>query len=110
MVAGIVLRGAAIARLGRYFRTEIVVARSQPLVRDGVYACVRHPSETGLLLVVLGADLLLHSKTALALSLLLVFPLLLLRIELEEACLRKGFPDQYTSYARRVRRLIPLVY
>ena len=64
MLAGAVLRWLAISRLGPFFVTGIHVAAEQPLVRDGVYRILRHPSETGILAAALGASVLLGSWAA----------------------------------------------
>lgn len=78
---GLVLRGAAVRALGARFRTAVVVG---PRIRSGVYSCLHHPSEAGLLLYVLGGALLLGSSGSLAVGLLVVLPGALLRMRAEE--------------------------
>ena len=107
LFAGVLLRGSAIHWLGDHFRNEFSVPRHHRLVRDGVYRHLRHPSETGLLLVGLGAAVLCGSLAALALWLCVLAPLTLRRIALEEQCLLKAFGEEYRTYARRTGGLLP---
>jgi protein-S-isoprenylcysteine O-methyltransferase Ste14 len=111
MLAGISLRAAAVRTLGRRFVTELSPDEAAPsLVEHGVYARVRHPSEAGNLGVVLGAAVLLESRSGLALALGGVLPVVLGRIRLEDRHLARVFPERYRRYAGRVRSLIPFVY
>ena len=57
MWLGLAIRGWAIATLGNAFRTTVEVDAGQAVVSTGPYAWVRHPSYTGLLLVVTGFGL-----------------------------------------------------
>jgi protein-S-isoprenylcysteine O-methyltransferase Ste14 len=110
MLAGSLLRLAAIAALGPQFRTEITVRPEARLVRRGIYRVVRHPSETGLLAVALGTAILLGSAAAAGLWLAALLPLVLWRLALEERQLDARFGTRYQRYRLRVRRLLPLVY
>ena len=71
MSAGVALRAAAVLSLGRAFITEWRNAAGQPLVDRHIYGWLRHPSEAGNLSVFLGACLLLESRLALVLLVLL---------------------------------------
>ena len=71
---------------------------------------MRHPSETGLLAVALGAAVLLCSFTAALLWLLVLSPLVFCRLSIEERQLVARYGSKYQRYRRRVRRLIPLLY
>lgn len=109
IVGGSALRLSAIHTLGASFATEVSVRPSQQLVLTGVYRYVRHPSETGLLLVTLGAGVLAGSVGVLAIWCGLLVPLVAARIRLEEGCLHAAFGRRYDRYAHRVRRLIPFI-
>jgi protein-S-isoprenylcysteine O-methyltransferase Ste14 len=43
--------------LGRYFTYTVQTSSDQPVITNGPYRFVRHPSYTGVLLMVLGAGL-----------------------------------------------------
>ena len=64
--AGIILRGWAIATLGRFFRRDVQVAADQAVVRSGPYAVIRHPAYTGNLLMYAGIGILLANWASLA--------------------------------------------
>jgi len=106
-VAGVLMRAAAMGQLGAYFRTEIAVQPDQRLVRSGIYRHIRHPSEGGLLLIGLGAAVLFGSTAAFAIWGLVLVPLVLTRIRLEESCLRQAYGGQFESYVRASARLLP---
>jgi len=83
--------------------------RGHQVVRSGPYAIVRHPMYAGLVPVMAGMGLWLHS-TAAAVAALLPTAILAARIVLEERLLRSRFPE-YAEYARAVRwRLVPGVW
>lgn len=106
MLLGTALRLAAMRTLGRAFRTEIRVEPNQQLVQSGVYRSLRHPSETGLLAIALGAGLLLESIAAMPLGLCLLGTVLL-RLAWEDRQLAAAFGPQFERYAARVPRLLP---
>lgn len=110
MLLGCLLRLTSILTLGSQFRTEVSAPIASRLVRHGVYRIMRHPSETGLLAVALGAAVLLGSFTASLVWLVVLAPLVFCRLSLEERQLVARYGARYQRYRRRVRRLIPLVY
>src|SRR3954452_8421510 len=69
---GLAIRVWAIAALGRRFRTTVEVDPGQAIVTSGPYRWVRHPSYTGLLMLVAGYGL--ASGTWLGLVVCLVLP------------------------------------
>ena len=107
---GILLRASAARRLGRFFRTEVAVSEQQHLVATGIYRHLRHPSETGLLLIGLGAGIMLASGPAIFLWALALVPLTLSRIALEERCLQSAFGPAYREYSRNCAPLIPRLF
>ena len=78
------------------------------LVTGGVYAVVRHPIYTGVVLGATGWGLLAASPGALACAAAL-FLLFDLKSRREEAWLTERFPG-YAPYRARTRRLLPFVY
>jgi protein-S-isoprenylcysteine O-methyltransferase Ste14 len=107
-VAGIAFRWYAIARLGRFFTTRVMVASDQTVVDTGPYRLVRHPSYTGALLTVFG--ILLSNTNWLTLAcFVLAIPGFAYRIAVEESALVGGLGQPYRDYMRRTKRLIPYV-
>jgi protein-S-isoprenylcysteine O-methyltransferase Ste14 len=118
----VVYTGAALILLGflavlRTFRENSFAApvvkiqedRGQKVIDTGPYAFVRHPMYAGAFLYVLGTPLVLQSWIGFALV-PVVMGLLIVRIFIEEAALRKGLPG-YDEYTTRVRyRLVPGIW
>jgi protein-S-isoprenylcysteine O-methyltransferase Ste14 len=96
-VAGLLLRGWAAGHL----------AKNQQLAISGPYAYMRNPLYAGTLITALGVVLAARSIW-LAVLFATVFLLVYLpAVELEEQHLREIFPE-YTVYARRIRRFLPI--
>jgi protein-S-isoprenylcysteine O-methyltransferase Ste14 len=96
-VAGLLLRGWAAGHL----------AKNQQLAISGPYAYMRNPLYAGTLITALGVVLAARSIW-LAVLFATVFLLVYLpAVELEEQHLREIFPE-YTAYARRIRRFLPI--
>jgi protein-S-isoprenylcysteine O-methyltransferase Ste14 len=66
IVAGIALRAWSIATLGRFFQYRIEVQAGHRVVSGGPYRWVRHPSYTGLALVLAGVALATGDALSLA--------------------------------------------
>jgi protein-S-isoprenylcysteine O-methyltransferase Ste14 len=110
MWLGLTIRVWAIAALGRAFRTTVEVDAEQAVVSTGPYRWVRHPSYSGLLLIVTGCGLASGNWLALAVSVVLPLPALLWRIHVEEAELTRVLGDRYRAYQAQTKRLIPGVW
>ncbi len=107
MWVGLAIRFWAIAALGRAFRTTVEVDPGQTVVSTGPYRWVRHPSYSGLLLIVTGFGLGAGNWLALAICAALPLPALLWRIHVEEAELTAVLGDRYRAYQAHTKRLIP---
>jgi protein-S-isoprenylcysteine O-methyltransferase Ste14 len=110
MWLGLAIRGWAIATLGSAFRTTVEVDPGQAVVSTGPYDRVRHPSYTGLLLILAGFGLAIGNWLALAICLALPLPAVLRRIAVEEAELTRVLGDPYRTYRARTKRLVPGVW
>jgi protein-S-isoprenylcysteine O-methyltransferase Ste14 len=107
MWLGLAIRVWAVAALGRAFRTTVEVDPGQGIVSSGPYRWVRHPSYTGLLLIVAGLGLAAGNWLALAGCLALPLAALLWRIHVEEAELTRVLGQPYRAYQARTKRLVP---
>jgi protein-S-isoprenylcysteine O-methyltransferase Ste14 len=110
MAAGLALRFTAVIVLGRFFTVVVMVGGDQHVVESGPYRWLRHPSYTGLLLIIAG---FLLASTANWLALVGIVPVLagvLYRIRVEERALAEELGEPYRAYMRRTRRLVPYIY
>ena len=108
--AGLIVVGgwfgmAGVKRLGCN-RTPFPQPREDSaLVQDGIYARVRHPIYTSVMLVSVGWALVWESWPALVIALLQI-PFFAAKARREERWLRDRFPG-YADYARRVPAFFP---
>jgi protein-S-isoprenylcysteine O-methyltransferase Ste14 len=107
MWTGLAVRIWAIAVLGSSFRTTVEVDTSQRVVDSGPYRWVRHPSYTGIVLLMAGLGLVYGNAPALAILLVLPASVLIHRIFVEEAVLTEVIGRAYADYAARTKRLVP---
>jgi protein-S-isoprenylcysteine O-methyltransferase Ste14 len=104
---GLGIRVWAVGALGRAFRTTVEVDAGQAVVSSGPYRWVRHPSYSGLLLIVGGFGLAVGNWPALAICVVLPLAALVRRISVEEAELTRVLGDRYRAYQAHTKRLIP---
>ena len=110
LVAGLSIRWWAIAALGRYFTTDVVVREHQPVMRSGPYRLVRHPSYAGALLAFAGIGIIMHNWLSIVVLLVPVTSAFLYRITVEERALLATLGTPYAEYCRQTKRLIPGVF
>jgi len=108
--AGLLLRGWAIATLGRFFRRDIQVAADQVVVSSGPYAAIRHPAYAGNMLTLAGAGVLLANWGSLAALVTVPLVGVVRRIAVEEALVAERLGEPYRRYAARTARLVPQVW
>jgi protein-S-isoprenylcysteine O-methyltransferase len=109
-IIGISLRWYAILHLGRFFTINVSIAKDHQLVQSGPYRFIRHPSYTGALLAFLGIAVSMGNWASAIIILVPIFAAFVYRMSVEERALTEGLGEQYRSYRRRTKRLIPLVY
>lgn len=108
--AGLALRCHAITTLREFFTERLLVLPSQPLIMSGAFRWVRHPSYGGWLLILLGVDIVLESRWAIAWYLAIVVPMVLLRIRIEERIMVDAYGPVYVEYCQKTKKLIPRVF
>lgn len=110
MLAGIVFRQWAIWVLGRFFSTRVRIVSDHRIVMKGPYRFLRHPSYTGMLMILLGLGL--ASRTWLGTIIILALFSLVIgyRINVEEKALKAEFGDEYREYAKKTKRLLPFLF
>jgi len=109
MFLGILVRQYAIWILGRFFSLTVQISEDHKVVEKGPYRLVRHPSYTGIMITFAGLGLAVQSFGAL-LVLLLFFGISFgYRMYVEERTLLSGLGQDYASYMKRTKRLIPFL-
>jgi protein-S-isoprenylcysteine O-methyltransferase Ste14 len=94
--------------LGRNWSPRPAVKEHHELITTGPYAYVRHPIYTGLILMALGMALT-GSIWGIGVFIIASFTLIL-RIGKEEKIMLELFPNEYSEYQKRTKRLVPFVW
>ncbi len=109
-VLGLILRWYAIIYLGRFFTTNVAIAKDHSLIDSGPYRFIRHPSYTGDLLITLGFALIFTNWASLLIIFVPCCAAMLWRIRVEESVLLAALGEHYQNYMQRTKRLVPLIY
>jgi protein-S-isoprenylcysteine O-methyltransferase Ste14 len=110
MVAGIGLRAWSIVTLGRFFQYRIKVQPGHQVVTGGPYRYVRHPSYTGITMVLAGIALASGDVWSLLAVAVLGGVGLAVRIRAEERQLTQALGAEYERFAAGRKRLVPGVW
>jgi protein-S-isoprenylcysteine O-methyltransferase Ste14 len=114
MAAILCLAGLAIClwarvTLGRNWSGTITFKEGHELIERGPYRFVRHPIYTGLMAMLLATAIAFGHLEGLV-AVILAFASFWIKWSEEENLMRQHFPEQYRSYERRVKRIIPFVF
>jgi protein-S-isoprenylcysteine O-methyltransferase Ste14 len=109
MFLGVLVRQYAIAVLGRFFSLSVQISEDHKVIDKGPYRLIRHPSYTGILITFIGLGLAVQSLGALLVLVLFFAVSFGYRMYVEERALLSGLGQDYASYMRRTKRLIPFL-
>ena len=87
----------------------VVIKKGHRLITHGIYRFTRNPIYLGALMVFTGLPVYSASLYGLSTMVILV-PIFLFRIKMEEALLSEHFGDEYEAYRKVTRKLIPFLY
>ena len=107
---GISLRLWSFRTLGRYFTFIVQTSSDQPVITEGPYRVIRHPSYAGLLLVIMAVGLFIGNWWSLVCLRVAVAGGLVFRIRVEERALMENLGEGYRDYAATHKRLVPLIW
>jgi protein-S-isoprenylcysteine O-methyltransferase Ste14 len=107
IVAGVATRAWAIVTLGRFFQYQIEIQSGHRVVTGGPYRYVRHPSYSGMALVMLGFAFGSGDVISLPVVVVLAGLGLAVRIRAEEKQLVAALGGDYEQFAAHRKRLIP---
>jgi protein-S-isoprenylcysteine O-methyltransferase Ste14 len=106
-VVGVTIAVWARACLGANWSARPSLKTDHELITSGPYHLIRHPIYTGMLLAALGTGI---DAGILGLLIFVVVAVVLIRrIPVEEKLMIELFQEQYLSYKRRTKALIPFV-
>jgi protein-S-isoprenylcysteine O-methyltransferase Ste14 len=109
-LAGVALRVSAMSTLGSYYALTPQAMVEQAIVTRGPYGLIRHPGYAGILLSLLGLQLVAGTWVALVAMLFVLVPLPV-RIQIEEQLLIEQLGTTYEDYEHRIPyRLLPGIY
>lgn len=107
-LAGFALAVWARVHLGRNWGMPMSLKEGHELVTTGPYRYVRHPIYSGMLLAILGSDLVAGRIWFVLFVAMAIYCVYSARTE-EELMLHQ-FPEEYTQYKKRTKAIIPFVY
>jgi len=110
MLAGLGLRVWAVLTLGRYFTWFISLRDDHKVIREGPFRFIRHPAYCGAWILFVSTLLFLHAWWGAALSFLVQFLAYARRIRYEEALMIDRLGEDYRSYRREVKAMVPLFW
>jgi protein-S-isoprenylcysteine O-methyltransferase Ste14 len=107
--AGGALRLWPVFVLGNRFSGLVAIQPGHTLETHGIYSIIRNPSYLGMVINLLGWELVFRSGVGLVFVPLLLWPLIA-RMHSEENLLRNHFGAEYDAYFARTWRLVPWIY
>jgi protein-S-isoprenylcysteine O-methyltransferase Ste14 len=109
-VIGFILMAWALITLGRNYQLGGSAPRPEDrMIIDGPYRLIKHPMYAAAWSISLGLACLIQSG-ALFCVFCIYLVLILLLIHMEEVRLRMAYGEQFVSYQRKAKKLIPFVY
>ena len=110
LLCGSLLRRHCWRMLGKHFTGDVKASADQPVIEEGVYRWVRHPSYTGGMLMYLGTGLALTNWMSVLIIAVAGGAAYLYRVRVEERALQTALGERYQEYMTRTKRFIPFVF
>ena len=109
VIIGLIIMVVGQLTLFRNYSGTVVIREDHQLITHGIYRFTRNPMYLGLIMVVTGLPVFAASMYGFLISLVLI-PIILNRIRLEEELLTEEFQDAYQKYKETTKILIPFIY
>ena len=109
-VSSVWLITMAVKTLGKEWSLTARLVEGHQLATSGPYSLVRHPIYSGMLGMLLATGLAVSHWAALLVALILFLIGTTIRVRSEEKLLREAFGEQFETYARSVRAIVPGLY
>lgn len=107
-VLGVGIRLSAIRTLGKWYSHRVRFSTDHQIITQGPYRLVRHPAYLGMFTAHLGFGLFFFNWIALGVLLGFLLPAIIIRIFVEEKAMMGS--EAYVDYARKKRRLFPVIW
>jgi len=108
-VIGLTIMVVGQATLWRNYSATVIIREDHQLITHGIYRFTRNPIYLGAFMVFVGLPVYAASLYGFLTSLVLI-PIFLSRIRLEEELLTEEFQGAYQKYRETTRKLIPFIY
>jgi len=108
-LAGLGLYGVARKTLGKLFSETVRILPEHKLITSGPYSLIRHPIYLGEILFAFSIPMIANSLYGFVIMLVII-PILLHRIRIEEKILVSRFGQEYIEYSHKTKKLIPYIY
>jgi protein-S-isoprenylcysteine O-methyltransferase Ste14 len=108
-IAGVCLYFVSRLTLGKFFSEAIRIKPEHKLITSGPYRFIRHPIYLGEILYFLSIPMIFGSIYGFIVMLVLV-PMLMHRIGVEERALISKFGQEYMKYSQKTKKLVPYIY
>ena len=95
--------------LWRNYSGTVLIREDHQLITHGIYRFTRNPIYLGVIMALTGIPVYAASLYGLLSSVVLV-PIVLNRIRLEEELLTQEFQDAFVRYKGTTKKLIPFIY
>ncbi|MFC1552593.1 methyltransferase family protein [Candidatus Latescibacterota bacterium] len=110
LIFGLSVMIVAQVTLWRSYSSTLVIREDHKLITHGIYRFVRNPIYLGAIIGVVAGIPLYCSSVYGFLIMLVLIPIILNRIRMEESLLTEAFGDEHRKYKAAVRKLIPFIY
>ena len=108
-IAGIGLYEVARRTLGKFFSEAVRILPEHKLITRGPYSLIWHPIYLGEILFAFSIPMIANSLYGFVIMLVII-PILLYRISIEEKVLVYKFGQEYIEYAHKTKKIIPYIY
>ncbi len=109
IIIGLIIMIVGQVTLYRNYSGTVVIREDHQLITHGIYRFTRNPIYLGFIMVVTGLPVYVASLSGFLISLVLT-PIILNRIRLEEKLLTEEFTDAFQKYKGTTKKLIPVIY
>lgn len=108
VIIGLIIMIVGQATLWRNYSGTVIIRVDHQLITHGIYRFTRNLIYLGAIMVFIGLPVYVASLYGF-LTMLVLIPIILNRIRLEEKLLTEEFPDAFQKYKETTKKLIPFI-